>query len=802
MTKPTTLFLSIVLIFLNFFYASSQQYYDYGFKRDNSIIVKNMKGDTLDMAWVGGLNSVHFQEIDINQDGIRDLVCFDVQGNRLLTFINGGTPNKVDYTYQPQYELDFPEILSWLQTVDYDNDGDMDLFTYSTYGAGISVYKNVSSNGKLKFQMVTRTINYSIPGWPPTNIFVSSVDYPGLVDVDHDGDLDILTFSVLGTFVYWYKNYSMENYNVPDSLDFKLADKCWGKFAESENTNSVILNQYCPYSKSASKPLGYEKSPLKHTGSTLLPIDLNNDSLYDLILGDVDYFTLNALINGGTPDSAHMISQDTMFPSYNQHVDIITFPVINYIDIDNDGVKELVTAPFEGAYYKPENSNCVWMYDNSGTNNLPNFSLNTRSFIQGEMIDVGDAAHPVLVDVNGDGLEDMIVANYGYVDSSYLDTNWYILHTFKISHLSYFKNIGSPGHPTYELVDTNWANLDTLERISLSPTFGDLDNDGDMDMILGCDQGDLFYCMNTAGAGNTISFSGAVPHYQNITVGDDNFSTPQLIDIDGDTLLDLVIGKKTNRLRKVNMQDSIVGYISYYRNTGSKTNPIFQLETDSMGNVDPKNYWNYYAAYSVPYFFRDNNDSLKLFVGSASGLVFYYRDIENNIHGSFGLDSNLVYIDVVDTLYSVFSYEDHYKTLRPFKSGIYSAPLVNDFDNDGYPDLMIGNFSGGINYFKGIAPPGVGIDNPKQEIFADVKLYPNPAGDYFNLKIDKYQNLREFQMEIRDINGRLIRRGNYSSAPLIRINTEGLNKGVYFVRIQARNSMRQDFVRTLKLIIM
>ena len=788
--------LSTIFIF-SFNVIFAQQYFDYGFIRNDSVKVKDASANVLSMAWAGGLNATHFQDIDINQDGIKDLVAFDVHGNRLLTFINHGTLNTIDYTYEPKYQTDFPEVQSWLQTVDYDNDGDMDLFTYSTYGAGISVYKNISSNGHLQFQLVTQTINYSIPGWPPTNIFVSSVDYPGLVDVDRDGDMDILTFSVLGTFIYFYKNYSVENYGVPDSLDFKLYDKCWGKFAESETTNSVFLHQYCPNMKVAKTG----NNGQKHTGSTLLPIDLNNDSIYDLILGDVDYFNINGLINGGTLDSAHMISQDTTFPANTKSLDIITFPLVNYIDIDNDEVKELISSPFEGAYYKPENANSVWLYENTGTTASPVFSYSKNNFLQGDMIDVGDAAHPTLVDVDGDGLQDLIIGNYGYVDSSYWN-QWYILETVKISQLTYYHNIGSNGNPIYQLVDTNWANLDTLKKIALSPTFGDIDGDGDMDMLLGSQDGNLIYCQNTAGTGQTISFSNAVLNYQNISVGEDNFSTPQLIDIDNDTILDIVVGKKTNRLRKVNMQDSIVGYISYYRNVGTATQAVFTLETDSMGNIDPKDYWNYYSSYSVPYFFRDANDSLKLFVGSASGLTFYYRDIENNIHGTFGVDSNLVFNDLLNTLYSVFSYVDDYQQQVAFKAGIFSAPLVNDFNNDGYPDLMIGNFSGGMTYFKGTAPQAVSIEKPKEPINADVRLYPNPAEDYVNLAIDHYQELQNIQLEVYNLNGSIVLKKRISSAPLTQINTSSLKQGIYFIRVQAQSSDKQNFVRNLKLIVL
>ena len=797
MKKKHYLLFVIILSFNLLSY--SQQLYDFGFERCDSIVVKDSLGNELDMPWTGGLNGVHFQEIDLNIDGVMDLVIFDIHGDRLLTFINNGTANTVDYSFAPEYQKIFPEIQSWMQTVDYDNDGDMDIFNYSTYGAGITVYQNISSNGLLKFKLVTNTINYYIPGWPPTNIFVSSVDYPAIVDVDNDGDVDILTFSVLGTFVYYYRNYSMENYNVPDSLDFKLYDKCWGKFAESETTNSVFLNQTCNYNAAKTSGGG---SGFKHTGSTLLAIDLNNDTLKDLILGDVDFFTVNSLINGGTLDSAHMISQDTTYPSNTQQVDMISFPVSKFIDIDNDGINELIVSPFEAAYYKPENRNSVWLYENSGSNTQPIFNFVQKDFIQNEMIDVGDASNPSLVDVDQDGLLDLIISNYGYVESSYFDTVWYILYTHKISQLTYYHNVGTANNPVYQLIEEDWAGLSALDKISLRATFGDIDGDGDDDMIIGSDEGNLIYYENTAATGQTMSFAAPIMNYQNITVGDENFSSPQLIDINGDTLLDLVIGKKTNRLRNIAIQDSIVGYVSYYKNTGTSTQPIFTLETDSMGNVDPKDYWNYYSAYSAPYFFRDSNDSLKLFVGSGSGLTFYYRDIEANIHGTFGIDSSMTYTDVVQTLYSVFSFTNSDRNLVPFKAGIRSAPLVHDFNMDGYPDMMVGNFSGGLNYFKGTAPLGIGMEDSKHISAPDMKLYPNPADNYVNLNIDKYQDLQTLNIEIRDMTGRLVSAKRSIANQNTRINTANLKQGVYFVTVYSKSYSGQNFFRTLKLMIL
>ena len=153
-------------------------------------------------AWVGGMNSVQFNEIDLNLDGVKDLITFDRSGNKLNTFIKKNN----EYIFAPKFRKNFPKIKDWCLTADYNCDGKLDLFTYST--GGIAVYLNVSSND-LEFSLETSLLlsNY---GSSNLNIFVSPVDIPAITDVDYDGDLDILTFSILGGFIEYHRNLLSE----------------------------------------------------------------------------------------------------------------------------------------------------------------------------------------------------------------------------------------------------------------------------------------------------------------------------------------------------------------------------------------------------------------------------------------------------------------------------------------------------------------------------------------------------------------------------------------------------------------
>lgn len=698
--------------------------------------------------WTGGMNSMQFGEIDLNLDGIMDLVAFDRQGNRIIPFVNGGAANVIDYSYAPQFVDYFPQLFDWAIFADYNNDGKVDIFTYSPGWAGMMVYENIST-GNLKFKRVVYPYLSSLYSGGEVNIFVTYADYPAIVDLDNDGDLDILTFWGLGSFVEMHKNVSMEEYGIPDSLVFEKTEDCWGHFAESDESNELFLDTCVP-TGFVNRSRGMIRQE-RHTGSTFLMIDLDNDNDKDLLLGDVDYPGIFALTNGGTPEEANIISYDTLFPQESKLLRLFSMPAAAYIDVNNDGVKDLIVSPFDPAPAISRNFHSVWLYINNGSDSSPVFNFITDAFLQGQTIDVGSGSMPVFFDWDNDGLKDLFVGNYGYYSGSWYD-DYFTLHSSYKGTVAYFKNIGTVDEPVFKSTDIDFGGFlkDGETLTGISPTFGDVNGDGKNEMVVGNSDGTLIF----------VQFSPTVvktPNYFNIDVGD--FSTPQLFDLDNDGLLDLIIGEQN-------------GNLNYYHNDGSATNPDFSFVTDSLGKVNVTDYSVSWSGYSIPWFYRTQQGETVLVVGSEQGKLFYYTNIDGNLSGAFTQSDNLA------DLIGLPAFDDD--------RGMRTAASLADIDDDGVPELVAGNFCGGLEYFGGNPEVALSV-NAVQSRSNRLTVSPNPASKYVQITLP--ERLSQCKLVFYNISGKQVLTHTFKTygKTKIELNVGGLSSGFYTVALLTNN---------------
>jgi hypothetical protein len=599
----------------------------FAFNYDQSIpLIEN--GVNLPLAWVGGINFGSFANLDLNQDGVLDMVVFDKSGKRLLPFTATVQGNNIDYAYAPEYADAFPAIDHWIISKDFNCDGKLDLFI--GYSQRIQVYENVSSGVELAFQKAhtsdfLRTTFFAGSGDIPS----AATDIPAIIDLDDNGRIDILTVEASGG-ISVYKN------SANCGLNYSLEGICWGKFREGGLANDVYLDS-CTYSTTAKRDAN---NKTMHSGGAILSLDLNDDGLKDLLLSDVSFGSVVAMINGGTPDSAVMVSKTVNYPTAHP-VDIYLYPGMYYADATGDGVNDLIITPNEvginqtsgGAITGSENVNNIQLYKNTGTNTNPNFNYIKNNLLQENMIDMGEGAIPRFVDLNGDSLQDLILANDGeFISPAVYST-----------YLRYYANTGTKDSAAFTLVDADFAQMSSFNiGRAIVPTFGDLDGDGDQDMIVGAEDGLIHYFKNT-GSATAPNYILQTPGLGSIDVGSN--AAPFLFDFNQDGTLDLVIGTRD-------------GVLFYYTNS-STTTPTFSLASSKLGGIRTVPTFGG-TGHSIPYAFRDSTGLINLMVGSSYDGIWQYDSIGTQI----GATSGAVFSLGSDSLFSANYLETPFGTKK------------------------------------------------------------------------------------------------------------------------------------------
>ncbi len=565
------------------------------FAFDQQINTKVYHGsDTLINPWAGGLNYPVFNNFDLNFDGLDDLLVFDRSGKRLIPLVQEIINGDTVLRYHPEYIDKFPIPRgegAFILMRDFNCDGKDDLF-YSD-GLFLLVYENTSSGGQISFTPANNgnhiDTRYGASGI--SKLYIPRSDLPDINDVDGDGDLDILTFGNGGVNVEFHENTSSDNCG----LVFELTGNCWGLFEEGGLYRSVELQKCMTGNKR-------KNGKVLHAGSAMLTWDMNNDAISDLLLTNVSYNNLSRLINGGTLDSSVMISQDTLYPQAKP-VDLFVFPAPYRVDTDLDGNDDLVLSSFSsassGSPDMSSNHRGIWHYKNVGTNGQPNFVFNRDNYLQGKMIDPGAASIPRFADLNGDGLTDLVLSIANRFQQPGISS----------SQLYYYENTGTAQKAEFTLLDTNFADILQYNLgTEIVPAFGDLDNDGDLDIIVGAVSG-YFHYLENIGSSTNPNYTLNTPIITNTDVGAD--AAPYLFDLDEDGDLDLFVGNERGRI--------------YWFENSSATSPNYSLKSQFFGAVNVSELG--LSGNAVPTFYRDST-GVALFVGSTANGVIQFDELD------------------------------------------------------------------------------------------------------------------------------------------------------------------------------
>ncbi|MBW4641512.1 MAG: VCBS repeat-containing protein [Goleter apudmare HA4340-LM2] len=256
--------------------------------------------------------------------------------------------------------------------------------------------------------------------------------------------------------------------------------------------------------------------------------------------------------------------------------------------------------------------------------------------------------------------------------------------------LLFYRNTGTATNPVFATPTTNPFNLTDVGNFA-APTFADIDGDGDLDAFVGNSNGNTFFYRNTGNATNPVFATPTTNPFNLTDVG--NFAKPTFADIDGDGDLDAFMGNSD-------------GNTFFYRNTGTATNPQFaDPSTNPFGLTDVGNY-------TAPTFADvDGDGDLDALVGNFEGNTFFYRNTGTATNPQFAAPST-----------------------NPFgltTVGSLATPTLADIDGDGDLDAFVGNSAGDTNFLQNqpASRPAINFRPPTINPFGltNVELYAAPT---------------------------------------------------------------------------
>lgn len=707
----------VVLAWLAFQPAMAQQH-TFRYRDDVKVIIDS---DTLKHPWVGGLNSPVFSRIDLDLDGTEDLFAFDRSHQKIYTFLARRQQGTWQWQYAPAYEYRFPRDLDgWVLLRDYDRDGRRDLFTKTAIG--IKVYRNTSTAAAgLGFTEAEPYLKFN----NTINLQVSSENLPFIGDLDQDGDLDILTFDFASSStIEYYQNLQADQSLPANRFQFTLASPRWGGLmrCHSHECHAYVFHAACR-----------TEGTRHNEGTTLSALDLDGDGDRDLLLGGESCPELARISNSGTPAEGRLAGADLLlsFPENSTPAILPYFPASYHEDLNFDGLADLLVAPFARTNTGDDIdfSRSAWFYQNEGSHSQPWFTLRQRDFLQHDMIDAGEQSAPALADLDGDGDQDLLAGT-------------------RPGRIWFFRNVGTRTKAAFHLESRDYQQLSVAGFRDLKLQLSDLNGDGRPDLVL---------AGSTATGGAIAYIPNAAPLGREAIFPRDQFKTlsvpagrPAFYDLDGDGDKDLVLAPALPA-------SGSTGMLQFYRNTGSRSEPFFELEQEKLGGIAAdfrrRNPYPLLADLN-----RDNKSELLL--ADDTGELRIYSHIADNLEGTWEAVTEVFPLPGGETPVSL-------------QLGGSITLAAADLDGDRIPEIVAGSQGGGL-----VLLGQESADTPPLEELS-LRIYPNPARGWFRV-----ESREEVIVFIRNAAGQLVKESGSTFRKLHEIEVQDLATGLYLVQVR------------------
>jgi len=297
--------------------------------------------------------------------------------------------------------------------VDIDGDGDSDLLVATV--SGLTYFENTGSATAPAYQAISQTAS------PISGLDVGASAKLAFADIDGDNDFDAVVGGSSGTLAYY------ENVGDANTPTFALQ-------SGTANPFSAV-----------------------NVGSSSTPTfaDIDGDGDLDAVVGSAEG-TLSYFENTGSTTAPTYVERTGSANPFDTVGAGIYITAPTFADIDSDGDLDLVLGTgFSGLQY----------YENVGSAANPVYSLQTGTANPFNAIVVGEAAFPAVADVDGDTDIDVVVGGVNAGAIRYLDN------------LLISPNVPPTGSPTGIVANTVEDTPLVIDLATLTQGFTDANGD-------------------------------------------------------------------------------------------------------------------------------------------------------------------------------------------------------------------------------------------------------------------------------------------------------------------------------------
>jgi hypothetical protein len=591
--------------------------------------VTGADGNLMTAPFLGGFDVPRPQLVDLHGTGKLDLFVQEWPG-QIMHFERVGT----QWVWRSDRFQDL-EVGEWFRFVDLDGHGQLALLGEMPQGY-IRMWRNSGTQVDPHFVPVGDTIR-DVDGLP---ILADRQNILNAVDIDCNGKLDLFIGRVQGTV----DRFEQDGISPSGTPRFRLITPNWEgiEILGPEATRGSVTSR--PLSDTGAAGPHAALGPggsSRHGANTLAFADIRGKGVLDLFWGDFFEPGLLQIENTGSCQQPNLQNTPVEFP--------VGHPVITsgynaptFGDVDGDGNIDLIMGVIGGAYGPARTAvDNLYLLAQGPPGR---WTLKTKRLIS--QIDVGSDAMPVLADLRGTGTLDLLIGSKMSPNDPSTGT------------VTWFENVGTRTEPAFR----ERGVLPMQGQFNYAPAVVDLDGDGLPDIVLGSWRDRLAWYRNT---GTRVNPQWTLADSALVTIPRGTNTAPTFADVDGDGLVDLMIGSASGRLL-------------LYRNTGTRTVPKFTLVTASFQDIKV-------GRRSAPLLVdMDGDGKVDLVVGNEEGQVQLWRNVSTS-PGEFRV--------ALDTTFKVKSYAN-------------AAPAVGDLHGTGHLDLLVGTGAGGIRWFENRSTTG------------------------------------------------------------------------------------------------